>query len=148
MSDLNFGKYAVLQPVEHRFEQEPDWVWRIKPISSGDELAMQQYLWQNRSIVTNGVREERPPVTMEIAHREIAMCFAGTNIPKTTNKDDQIVPVTDSNGTPIPILSDGARIDEVETVLRRMPPAMVNEIWKKVGEVNPTWGPSTPKKTS
>ena len=149
MGDINFGKYAIVAPVEHRFEQEPDWIWRIKPVSSGDELAMQKFLWQRRAQVVNGVREEIPPVNMEIIHREIALSFAGTNIPKSKmGEGGEPVPVTSNEGERVPILPDKAGVDQVEAVLRQMPPQMVMEIWKAVGEANPTWGPGDQKKSS
>jgi hypothetical protein len=148
MSEINFGKYAVVTPIEHRFEQEPDWFWKIKPVSSGDELEMQKFLWQRRVQVTNGVREEIPPVNMEIIYREIALSFAGTNIPKTTIENDEVVVVTDTKGEVVPILYSNANVGQIEAVLKQMPTAMIMEVWKAVGEANPTWGPGDQKKAS
>lgn len=134
MGELNFGKYAILEPVEHRFEADPSWYWMIKPITSGDELAMEKFLWQGRT-------NENVPVNREVVHREIAMTFGGTNIPKTKTENNELVPVLDANGDPIPILQKNAGLEDIEAVLLKMPNKMVMEIWEAVGNANPTWGP-------
>ncbi len=140
MSDFNFGNYAIVDKVEHHFEKEPDWVWKIKPPTSGDELAMSKFLVQNRvEVDPSGVRHEFPPTYTEIAYREIALCFGGTNIPKGGK-----------NGKPVeeggdPILSDGARIEQIEAILRKMPHPMVMEIWGAIADSVPGWGPQRPK---
>lgn len=131
MSDFDFGKYAIIDAVEYHFEKEPDWVWKIKPPTSGDELAMSKFLVQNRvEVDATGTRREFPPTYTEIAYREIALCFGGTNIPK-------------ANGDPI--LKADARIEQVEAVLRKMPHAMVMEIWGAIADHVPGWGPQRPK---
>lgn len=140
MSEVQFGKYAILDSVEHRFEKEPDWFWRIKSVSASDEIALQRFLFQ-RKVVTNGnAREEIMPVNMEIVLREIALTFAGTNIPKYKQEDGQSVPVMQEDEI-VPILMEGASVDEIEAMLKKFPKDMVMEIWDAVGEANPTWGP-------
>lgn len=131
MSDFNFGSYAIIDVVEHHFEKEPEWVWKIKPPTSGDELAMSKFLVQNRvEVDATGTRREFPPTYTEIAYREIALCFGGTTIPK-------------GNGEPI--LKPGASVDQIEALLRRMPHAMVMEIWGAIADSVPGWGPQRPK---
>ncbi len=140
MNDFDFGKYAIIDKVEHHFDKEPDWYWNIKPPTSGDELAMSKFLVQNRTEVDQyGVRREFPPTYTEIAYREIALCFGGTNIPKG-GKDGKSV---EEGGDPI--LSDGARIEQIEAILRKMPHAMVMEIWGAIADSVPGWGPQRPK---
>src|SRR5512133_3261664 len=131
MADFDFGSYAIIDVVEHHFEKEPDWVWKIKPPTSGDELAMSKFLVQNRvEVDSSGTRREFPPTYTEIAYREISLCFGGTTIPK-------------SNGEPI--LKPDARVEQIEAVLRKMPHAMVMEIWGAIADHVPGWGPQRPK---
>lgn len=134
MAELNFGKYAIIDVVEHHFEKEPEWVWKIKPPASGDELAMSKFLVQNRVEVDNtGTRREFPPTYTEIAYREIALCFGGTTIQKP-------------NGDLI--LKDDARIEQIEAMLRKMPHSMVMEIWGAIADSVPGWGPQRPLASS
>jgi hypothetical protein len=137
---MNFGKYAVLGAVTHHFELEPDWYWIVKPATSQDELEMAKFMSANRYYTTrDGVRHEQPANWIEIEYREIALTFGGTNIPIDPERPD--------SG---PILNDKAKLLEIEAVLKSMPQEMVNEIWKAVGEANPTWGPGLlprPKET-
>ena len=141
MAKFNFGKYAVVDPIEYHFELMPDWVWKIKPPTSGDELAMQKFMAYNRfEVGADGVRREFPPTTSEVAHREIALTFAGTNIPSDVGK-----PVEDGGE---PVLKSSATVSEIEAVLRQMPPQMVNEIWLAIGDAVPGWGALRPKAPS
>jgi hypothetical protein len=134
----SFGKYAVVDPVVHHFALEENWWWKIKPPTSGDELNLSKFTMQNRSIVgPDGVRREYPPTNTEIMHREIALVFAGTNLPADTDK-----PVEEGGE---PILDPKAKVEEVERVLADMPHEMVLEIWDAIGEACPGWGPALPK---
>lgn len=140
MSDFDFGKYAIIDIVEHHFEKEPDWVWKIKPPTSGDELAMSKFLVQNRvEIDATGTRREFPPTYTEIAYREIALCFGGTTIPKGGKAGKAIA----DGGEPI--LKEDARVEVIEAVLRKMPHPMVMEIWGAIADSVPGWGPQRPK---
>ncbi len=140
MSDFDFGRYAIIDVVEHHFEKEPDWVWKIKPPTSGDELAMSKFLVQNRvEIGPDGTRREFPPTYTEIAYREIALCFGGTSIPAGGKKGKSL----EDGGKPI--LDDSAKIDLIEAVLRKMPHPMVMEIWGAIADAVPGWGPQRPK---
>ncbi len=128
---MNFGKYTVVESLEHHFELEPEWFWLIRPATSGDDLVMARYyVSQTRTVVIDGKREEQPPLWMEVMYREIALLFNGTNIPKDPKKPK--VPVLDHKK---------ASVSDVEAVLAGMPEAMVEEIWKALGEINPFWGP-------
>ena len=123
---MKFGKYAIIDKVEHHFEKEPDWVWWIEPPTSGDELNMQKFTVNNRvEQGPDGVRHEYPLTLVEIAHREIALTFGGTNIPDDDGK---------------PILGENAPVGAIETVLKQMPHDLVMEIWKAIGEAVPGWG--------
>ena len=140
MSDFSFGSYAIVDAVEHHFEKEPDWVWKIKPPTSGDELAMSKFLVQNRvEIGVDGTRREFPPTYTEIAYREIALTFGGTTIPKGGKGGKSVEDGGD------PILKDDARVEVVEAVLRKMPHPMVMEIWGSIADAIPGWGPQRPK---
>lgn len=140
MSDVQFGNYAVVDLVEHRFEKEPEWFWKIKYITAQDEIDLQRFIYQ-RKVVTNGnAREEISPVNMELILREVALTFGGTNIPKMKEKDGELVPVIGNDET-VPILKEKASVEEVEAVLKKFPKDMVMEIWSAVGDANPSWGP-------
>jgi hypothetical protein len=129
---MNFGNYAILDTVTHYFEKEPDWFWKIKPVHSGLELERSKFLLHNRVIETaDGVRRELPPTWLEIAYREIALTFGGTNIP-----------VSDEDDTPV--LAEDASIQEIEKFLAEAPQGLVMEIWKALGAAYPKWGPADP----
>jgi len=129
---MNFGKYAVLQPVKYHFKKEPELWWQIKPPTSGDELEMARFLNGGKlTLGVDGTTRDAPPTWLEVAHREIALTFDGTNIPM----GDQ--PVEDGGE---PILKPGQSTDEIEAVLRLMPHEMVMEIWQAIGEAVPGWG--------
>jgi hypothetical protein len=140
MADFNFGNYAIIDVVEHHFEKENEWVWKIKPPSSGDELAMSKFLVQNRvEVDTTGIRREFPPTYTEIAYREIALCFGGTTIPKGGKNAKTVEEGGD------PILAENARVEQIEAMLRKMPHEMVMEIWGAIADAVPGWGPQRPK---
>jgi len=126
---MNFGKYSVNESLEHHFELEPEWFWRVRPVTSADELAMAKFYVDNTSyIMVDGVRVEQPPLWIEVMYREIALAFDGTNIPK-------------QEGKKTPVLNDKSSLKDIEAVLLSMPEKMVEEIWVALGEVIPFWGP-------
>ncbi len=143
MIDFDFGKYAIIDETEHHFEKEPGWYWKIKPPTSGDELAMSKFLVQNRvEVDASGTRREYPPTYTEIAYREIALCFGGTNIPAGGKKGK---PVEEGGD---PLLKENARVEQIEATLRKMPHEMVMEIWGAIADAVPGWGPQRPKSSS
>ena len=113
---MNFGKYAILDKSTHTFELMPEWSWTFKPTNSEDELAIAKFI-----TVQN-------PTWLEIAWRELALSFGSTTIP-VSETDPKLV------------LEPGATVEQVEAVLKKMPLAMVQELWKALGEANPLWGP-------
>jgi hypothetical protein len=128
---IKFGKYALITPVTHPFEKEPELFWIIAPPTSGDELNLSQFLAIDRLVMMpDGTRVSRPAVNLEVAHREIALTFGGTNI---AAEDGQ------------PILTSESTVDEIEEMLRAMPLEMVKEIWKAIADSVPGWGPVQPK---
>jgi hypothetical protein len=138
MAKRNFGKYAIIDPVKHDFEKETEWWWKIKPPTSGDELAMSKFLVQARSEVgSDGIRREYPPTNTEIMHREIALTFFGTNIPAGDEK------TVEDGGEPYLKLS--MTVEQIEERLRQMPHEMLVELWYAVADACPGWGPIRPK---
>jgi hypothetical protein len=129
---MNFGKYAIIDNAEHKFEKEPGWYWRFHAATSADELAIAKLYSEKGTTVTgnDGKQYNIPPHVVEIMHREIALLFAGTNIPLDSEK-----PVGE------PILKEDASVEDVERVLRQMPEEMVEEIWVALGKAIPFWGP-------
>lgn len=131
--EISFGKYAIIDPVVHHFEREPKWYWKIKPVDSGAELDMAKFMVHRRTIrLTDGSTAELVPTNVEVQHREIALTFHSTNIPVDPEK-----PVEDGGD---PVLKSGASVEEVEAMLRKMPQAMVDEIWDAIAEACPGWG--------
>ena len=138
---MNFGKYAIFDEAKHVLEKEPQWWWKIKPPTSGDELAMGKFMVNHRiETGPDGVRREYPPTNTEISHREIALTFFGTNIPADPDK-----PVEEGGD---PILKVGDNTETIEAMLRKMPHEMVIEIWDAIAEAVPGWGPMRPKAKS
>jgi hypothetical protein len=126
-----FGKYALVTPVTHYFELEPELFWIIEPPTSGDELALSQFFAVDRNVMLpDGSRVLRPAVNLEVAHREIALTFGGTNLETEDGK---------------PILTKENTVEEIEAVLRVMPHEMVMEIWRAIAGAVPGWGPAKPK---
>jgi hypothetical protein len=138
---MKFGKYAIFDEVKHQFSQEESWWWKIKPPTSGDELAMGKFMVNHRiETGPDGVRREFPPTNTEICHREIALTFAGTNIPVDSEK-----PVEDGGEA---ILKVGSSPEAIENILRQMPHTLVIEIWDAIAQSVPGWGPMRPKARS
>jgi hypothetical protein len=131
-----FSEYAIADAAVHHFEKYPDWFWNIRPVTSLDELAMGRFLQHNRIITDTSGAHEYPPVALEVAFREIALSFGGTNIPK-----DPAKPVADGGE---PILPEGAKVEQVEKVLGTLPRPMLMELWAAVGKAYPYWGPADP----
>ena len=133
---MKFGKYAIADDVTHHFEKEEQWYWKVRAVTTGMELDMSKFLNHRRLISTPEGRAELPPTSMEIAFREVALTFGGTNIPQDMNK-----PVEDGGA---PFVKEDASVDEVEAALARIPRDMFYEIWAAVGEAYPYWGPADP----
>ena len=132
-----FGKYAIIDPVTFHFKKEEKWWWKINPPTAGDELALRKFYTEGRiAYGPDGVRREYFPNMSEQAMREIALTFAGTNIPLSEDN-----PVEDGGE---PILKAKASIEAIENVLREMPTELVMEIWDNVGKSVPGWGPVVP----
>ena len=127
---INFGGYAVLEGIEYNFEKMPDLWWKIDPITSGMELARSKFLYHNRVIEgLDGARYEQPPSPMEVAYREIALTFGGTNM--KFEDDSEVLP-------------NDAGVFQVEAVLEKLPQEIVMELWKEIGRLFPKWGPVDP----
>ena len=127
----NFGKYAVIMPVPHKFEKEPGWSWEIKPPNSQDELTLSRHLQAGSTAIINDEKVNVPLTTLETAFREVALTFSSSNIPDP--EDDKKL-----------MLQKGASIEEIEIALKKMPLEMFLEIWSAVGEACPGWGPRKP----
>jgi hypothetical protein len=116
---INFGKYAVLDSPVYKFEKEPDWEWKVRPITTEDMLAYQRFHGKFQEV-------EKLPEWIEIAIEEIALCSESTNIPDSK-------------------LEKGGSTEQFRKLLMQMPPEMVGELWKFVGEVTPFLGPPRPQ---
>mgnify|MGYP001056892004 CR=1 FL=1 len=134
---MKFGKYAVVQPVTYTFKEEPDWTWTFKPPTAKDELELQAFVTQGRTITENGRTETRPVTPMEMTFEELALTFGSTTIPEYKQENGEWV------ATDKPILKDNASPAAVKKVLSEMPTEMVLELWQALGEHVPNWGPIT-----
>ena len=134
---MQFGKYAIADDLTHNFEKEPQWWWKVRAVTTGMELAMSKFLNHRRLISTPEGRAELPPTSMEIAFREVALTFGGTNIPLDENK-----PVEDGGA---PFIEKDATVEQVEQKLTQIPHDMFSEIWEAIGQSYPYWGPADPK---
>ena len=133
---MKFGQYAILTDVKHVFEKEPNWIWMIKPPTARAELEVAKILATDKTrLDLDGTRVSQMPTTLEIAIREIAVTFGGTNIP--TSESDEA-----------PILRRDSSLAEIESILKEMPRLMILELWKAVGDACPGWGPAKPKAKS
>ena len=135
----NFGNYAIIDEVTYTFLRQPSWWWKFKPITARDELALQKYLYQNRVIEINKVKREYPPTKMEIMLRELALSFAGSNIPKNIDE-----PVEDGGK---PFIGKGLTIEAIEAELGKMPPGMIEELYEALYQATIEWGKEPPKVT-
>ena len=133
---MQFGKYAIADDITHHFKEEPKWYWKVKAVTTGMELSMSKFLNHRRLISTPEGRAELPPTSMEIAFREVALTFGGTNIPQDPNK-----PIEDGGA---PFIKEDATVEEIEAAIAKLPRAMFTEIWEAVGEAYPYWGPADP----
>ena len=126
----NFGQYAILDSITHTFKKEPNWWWKIKPVTAEMELHISKFM--------ACVDEDKPRVRapMEVAFRECALTFGGTNIPADPEK-----PVEDGGE---PVVKPEYSIEQIEYTIGLMPSDMLMEIWAAVGQSYPYWGPVNP----
>ena len=147
-----FSNYAGNSPVEYHFKRDPGLKWYIKYATAHDEHAMMIFATSAGIFIgTNGQPVTRYPNIVEIAWREIAILFAGTNIPAQEIDQDLLDACAtqeevDKLVTALPRLSNNATIDQVEALIGSMPQVMVVELWKALGEINPGWGPRKEEK--
>lgn len=133
---MKFGKYAIADDITHYFDKEPEWYWKVQAVTTGMELAMSKFLNHRRLISTPEGRAELPPTSMEIAFREVALTFGGTNIPADVN-----ISIEDGGA---PFIDENATVEQIEAKLAQIPRDMFSEIWDAVGEAYPYWGPADP----
>jgi hypothetical protein len=127
-----FEKYAVIDPIVHKFEKEPDWTWTIKPPTGKEEVALARFLATGRVVFEGDKRIVYPWSPLEIAYREIALLFGGTTVPKSAEDS-------------APVLTEKSSVSEIERFLQSIPVDAVMEIWKAIGDAVPFWGPAKPQ---
>lgn len=130
----NFREYAIADSVTHNLSRKPEWWWKFHPPTTGDEIRLTKYLETDR-FDENGVAQ--PVTSIEIALREIALTFDGTNIPVDVEK-----PVEEGGE---PILMPGSTVEMIEFVLSEMPNDLVIELWSAMKKAAPYWGPAVKK---
>lgn len=99
--------------------------WRIKAPTFADERKLAA-LFGKRPVNT----------TWEIAADELALTFGGTNLPHGSS------PTFDPNGEGfVPALKVGDDAETIKNFLNTIPTEVVRQIWEKIKEVAPNWGP-------
>jgi len=127
---FDFGAYAIADGVEYHFDKLPEKMWIIAPVTSKAEINRSRFMLHNRVVETiDGTRYEMPPTAVEVRNREVALLFGGTNLTTKSGK---------------PAIKDNPSTQEVEALLEKMPPEMVNEIWVAINKSYPKWGPADP----
>lgn len=124
-----WAKYAVLDNSKHVLELTPEYYWEFRPVSTADEIRVQKEIAGRTMIIGDRISG---PTQMELAIIELASSFAGSNLPADSDDPDAKV---------VPALKDKASFQEVYDYLCTLPVALVDELWRALGEVNPTWGP-------
>lgn len=129
---MNIGKYAIIDNARYYLEKEPELYWEFRPATSMDELHMAKFYRSNTTRIQDpdGKWVNLPPYVYETIWEEIGLLFGSTNI-------------TDDDGNLI--LEPDASIEEVKSVLAKMPQELVEEIWAGLGEAVAGWGPRTPQ---
>ena len=121
---------------EYHFKYEPNWYWRIKEPTNEDNKTMRDFLDEDRTEVDSEGNVYNMPYTYtELARREIALLFAGTNIPKSGKKGKRV----EEGGEPL--IELGAPVGYIEYILMKLPHKMVMEIWYAIADYIPGWGP-------
>ena len=125
---MSFSNYAILTPVVHQLEKNPELTWSIRPPTTKDEIALSRFYTEGRITFMDGQRFTYPWSNIEIAIRQLAMLFGGTNIPKSEQDAS-------------PALTEKASIAEIENFLGNLPTEVIKELWAALGQVAPGWGP-------
>ena len=129
---MSFDKYVVISNVEHHFEKDPSLFWVIKPPTIKEEIALSRFYQEGRLKIVDGQRITYPWSSIEIAIRQVALLFGGTNVTK--------------DGTDSLVLRDDASLDAIEKYLGSLPPSVVMELFTAIGDAVPSWGKPSPKK--
>lgn len=132
-----FGSYAVIEPIRYKFSDEPEWWWDINPPTTGDELNLNRFINQGKTIATDeGIQTEGMPVWMDVILYQIALLFGGTNVPFDAEKS------VEDGGKPF--VSTNSTLPVIQERLKRMPMEMIAEVADAMAEHVPGWGPKNP----
>lgn len=104
-------------------EIDTTFFWRIRAPTFRDERRVSEGL--------KGGTSRADVIALEIAHT-----FAGTNFPDRNSPTDN--PDEDAF---VPLLRDDATPEQVIKALDDLPAAIVAQIWDRIPEVAPNWGP-------
>jgi hypothetical protein len=121
-----FEKYAIVSPVTHTFEKDPDYWWKIRPALLADEIELARFLQEGRVVIDEkGEKITFPWSIVESAVFQLSTLFAGTNLVDEKGKE---------------LLPENAKREKVADVLKTFPTAVVLELWSALGEAVPGWG--------
>ena len=136
-----FGKYAILTPVEHTFEQDNSLKISFRSPTSSDELFIGQFV-STQIPMPGNTPPFRYPNTAEVMFFELAILYAGSNIegaPKPA-----VIPMSEIGVS----RSMSPDFIEVHKWLQGAPIVMMRELWAHISEAVPGWGPEKKALTS
>lgn len=140
-TDFNWGDYAVIDVVTHKLEKKPDLWFRFKPLTAKGDVRLQQELRKKTKVTDDRVLY---PLPLEVAIMEIAVCYDGSNIPFAIVEEGEEGASVRYEEAPSPNIG----LEKVVEYIESMPVSVVEELWRALGEGNPTLGPRVTSRES
>jgi hypothetical protein len=132
--EFSWGDYAVVDVVTHNLEKKPDLWFRFKPLTTKGDVRLQQALRKKTKVTDDRVLY---PLPLEVAVWEIAVCYDGSNIPFAILEEGEEGVSIRHEEAPNPNIGLETIVDYIES----FPVSVVDELWRALGETNPTLGP-------
>lgn len=104
--------------------------WTMRAPSFADERAMASYITTERRLVT------------DITARELALTFVETTFPAPESPSHDPDAKDFVRG-----VKQGDPIEKIEQFINSLPALVVSEMWDKMQEAAPNWGPDFPRPT-
>ena len=123
-----WAQFSPDETTYYPLESNPSVYWKIKAPSFSDERKIARWMTEDRR------------TSADVQAYEIGLTFLATTFPHSD------LPTQDpSEKGFVPGLKKGASVEEVIAYLDTIPSRVVDEIWKKLVEVAPHWGPRFPR---
>jgi hypothetical protein len=118
-------EYYLPDPSDPEKKKLTPYYWRILAPSFAAERRLAAYL-----------SSEEYRTTPEICMEELSLTFGGTNFPAADS------PTFDPADAAFkPALAPDASAEQIKAFIDTLPPQIVIDIWEKLKEVAPNWGP-------